>query len=60
MGKGLGGKLLEAGEQKLLSVWEGIERIVAQVLPSNKASMKLFVKAQYQQAVQTFYKQVIS
>lgn len=60
MGKGLGGKLLEAGEQKLLSVWEGIERIVAQVLPSNKASMKLFAKAQYQQAVQTFYKQVIS
>ena len=60
MGKGLGSLLLSAGEREIVQHWQGIKRIVAQVLPENQASQRLFTQAAYQQTVQRFYKQVSS
>ncbi len=57
-GKGLGKQLLTAGEQAILRQWSNIERIKAQVLATNQASVNLFTHAQYQANLVAFQKQV--
>lgn len=57
-GKGLGKQLLTAGEQAILRQWSNIERIKAQVLATNQASVNLFTHAQYQAHLLAFQKQV--
>lgn len=57
-GKGLGKQLLTAGEQAIVKHWSNIERIKAQVLATNRASVNLFTHAQYQANLYAFQKQV--
>ncbi|HQR95385.1 MAG TPA: UDP-2,4-diacetamido-2,4,6-trideoxy-beta-L-altropyranose hydrolase [Thiotrichales bacterium] len=57
-GKGLGKQLLTAGEQAIVRQWSNIERIKAQVLATNQASVNLFTHAQYQANLVSFQKQV--
>jgi UDP-2,4-diacetamido-2,4,6-trideoxy-beta-L-altropyranose hydrolase len=57
-GKGLGKQLLTAGEQAVVRHWPNIERIKAQVLATNRASVNLFTHAQYQANLYAFQKQV--
>lgn len=57
-GKGLGKRLLAVGEQAVINHWPNIERIKAQVLATNQASINLFTHAQYQAQMNVFQKQV--
>lgn len=57
-GKGLGQRLLYAGEQQLHQTWRNVCFINADVLPSNAASLTLFERAGYTALPNRFCKQV--
>ncbi|GAB3265646.1 UDP-2,4-diacetamido-2,4,6-trideoxy-beta-L-altropyranose hydrolase [Chitinimonas naiadis] len=53
-GQGWGAALLAAGDQYVTRHWSGLAKIDATVLPDNRASIKLFIQAGYQQQGEHF------